>query len=186
LTNIVSLPEEARGELQRILEHFKFLVKHEGKLPPNGETKKRLTAMRGKARALLSDLRRAGRRWETLIPLTYTPAMEGAKRLDGVRAFDEHVAHVESLANWLKAAEDRIRRGKTGDKTRAPLLMTKHIDSFLFNHMKWRLTPSAKSADDGLNFLRECLSIVGSNVKATSLIKRMASERLSKVTSKNS
>ncbi len=195
LAGIVALPAEARGELQKILGRGAFVGKLEPSIAAPHETKKRLAAIRRRCEALLAELRRSvANHGDVLMALLSPPESAdnsqhlGAPpvRLEGLRSLDRHVACVQSLATWLSAAEARMPKGKTGDKTLGPYYITRDIDELLWHYMKRRLTSGVKKSDPDEEFLGECFALVGAQVTPAAMIRRIASERRGKVSFKNS
>jgi hypothetical protein len=77
-------------------------------------------------------------------------------------------------------------KGKTGDKTRGPYLITCDIDALLCHYRKRGLTSGVKKSDPDEGFLGECFALVGAQVTPAAMIRRLASERRSKVSFENS
>jgi hypothetical protein len=95
---------------------------------------------------------------------------------------ERHVKNLDPLIAWLDALEGQIGRGKTGDNNIAAYLLARGIDELLQRHTGARLTPSEKQSNPGKDLLTACFKLLGMEITAQAMIRRVAAARRGKVT----
>jgi hypothetical protein len=200
---LVSLPPSARGELEGILTIAATFLSVDRTLPPPRLTKEKLLDLFRQAKTLERALRTVilGE-GDTLMAMIGPqeepevarqdkikqsgPIRRGSQpRLLAFRRLVKHRQNVIELKRWIANAKAGISYGRTGNKTGALHDLTRSLDVFFCKHTGNGFTRT-ESPNDGRNdFLQECLALVGSDVTADAMIRRIKT-RKGKVSAKNS
>jgi hypothetical protein len=186
LAKMVSLPETAREQLERLLGLGRFFVERVSSTPASHAMKKRLSAISEKADSLAADLRGCAGDMDVSAALVEPQvqwASAPAPRLAAHRSLEKHIETVDSLAKWFRAARDRLPDSKKGNKTAEIHKFVADIDWLLRERTGKGLT---RGNNPGEGFLRECLDILGFNITTEAAIRKLTSKRNGKVSAENS
>jgi hypothetical protein len=183
LSSRVGLPENARPELSNILGMGRFFMVLDESLPSSKVTRKRLKKIRNKAEKLIEALVHIES--DALGALLeggsteFGDAPAGGPSMFHFRLLQGRTDDVRAIVKWFSLAEDRLPRGKSGNKNSGAHLVSREVDRLLRRHTGRGLTTNEKADDSGRELLQTCFDLLDVEIDVTSAIRRL--KRKSKV-----
>ena len=139
------LPEEARGEIEGVLDVFRFLQQNIPKLPRTSETQKKLRRIARQAAALVRDVKTDRGVLFALLDVQRRANDVPPRRL-AHQLLGQRCREVERLREWALAAAASLSQETTiaQKRTNNQRWLVSQLDAILFKHTNKKVSRSSK------------------------------------------